>query len=73
MPKTLRMSRQQEYDTTLGVAEEVRDFYERYLYPRPVDSVEKYRLRWQDLQRRRADYHLFWSATSYIGKTVLSS
>jgi len=55
------MSRQEEHDTALlGVAEEVRDFYDRYPYPRPVDSLEKYRLRWQDLQRRRADYHLFW-------------
>jgi len=25
-----------------GVAEEVRDFYERYPYPRPIDSLEKY-------------------------------
>ena len=55
--------RQQEeqHSLSLDAAEEVRDFYERYPYPRPVDSLEKYRLRWQDLQRRRADYHLFWS------------
>jgi SAM-dependent methyltransferase len=47
------------------VAEEVRDFYERYPYPRPVDSLEKYRKIWQDRQRRRADYHLFWPAKPY--------
>lgn len=40
--------------------EEVRDFYERYPYPRPVDSLEKYRRRWQNRNKRRADYHLFW-------------
>ncbi len=40
--------------------DEVRSFYERYPYPRPVDSLDKYRLLWQDRERRRADYHLFW-------------
>jgi len=48
-----------------GVAEEVRDFYDRYPYPRPVDSLEKYRGLWQNPQRRRADFHLFWPARSY--------
>ena len=46
-------------------AEEVRDFYERYPYPRPIDSLEKYQRLWQDPQRRRADYHLFWPASPY--------
>ena len=44
---------------------EVQDFYERYPYPRPIDDLESYRLRWQDLGRRRADFHLFWPGTSY--------
>ena len=48
-----------------GVAEEVQDFYDRYPYPRPVDSLDKYRRLWQDRQRRRADYHLFWPARAY--------
>jgi SAM-dependent methyltransferase len=47
------------------VAKEVRDFYERYPYPRPIDSLEKYQRLWQDRQRRRADYHLFWPSRSY--------
>jgi SAM-dependent methyltransferase len=38
----------------------VRAFYERHPYPPPVDGLEKYRRLWQDRQRRRADYHLFW-------------
>src|SRR5216684_730893 len=62
------MSQQKEHHSaSLGVAEEVRDFYDRYPYPhpRPVDSLEKYRRLWQDQQRRRADYHLFWPATPY--------
>ena len=47
------------------VAEAVREFYERLPYPRPIDSLEKYRLLWQDGQRRRADYHLHWPAAPY--------
>ncbi len=47
------------------VAEAVRDFYDQYPYPQPVDSLEKYRRLWQDPQRRRADYHLFWPARSF--------
>jgi SAM-dependent methyltransferase len=51
--------------TLLAVAEEVRDFYDRYPYPRPIDSLEKYRQLWHDPQRRRADYHLFWPHKPY--------
>lgn len=43
----------------------MRAFYERHPYPPPVDSLEKYRRLWQDRQRRRADYHLFWPGRSY--------
>jgi len=46
-------------------AAEVQNFYERYPYPRPIDSLEDYRRHWQDRQRRRADYHLFWPAKSF--------
>jgi SAM-dependent methyltransferase len=48
-----------------GVAEAVQDFYDRYPYPRPVESLDKYRRLWQDRERRRADYHLFWPARPY--------
>ena len=47
------------------VAEAVREFYERLPYPRPIDSLEEYRLLWQDGQRRRADFHLHWPAAPY--------
>ena len=47
------------------MTEGVRAFYERHPYPPPVDSLEKYRRLWQDRQRRRADYHLFWPARPY--------
>jgi len=48
-----------------GAAEAVREFYDRYPYPPPIDSLEKYRRVWQDRERRRADYHLFWPAAPY--------
>jgi len=56
---------EEKHRSTLGVTDEVRDFYERYPYPRPIDSLEKYRRLWQDRQRRRADYHLFWPFRPY--------
>jgi SAM-dependent methyltransferase len=57
---------QKERDLPLpSVTEEIRDFYNRYPYPWPIDSLEKYRRLWEDPQRRRADYHLFWPARRY--------
>jgi SAM-dependent methyltransferase len=50
---------------SLDIADEVRSFYDRYPYPRPVDSLEQYRLLWDDPHRRRADYHLFWPDRPY--------
>jgi SAM-dependent methyltransferase len=47
------------------VAADVQDFYERYPYPPPVDSLENYRRFWQDPQKRRADHHLLWPALPY--------
>ncbi|MBP6470762.1 MAG: class I SAM-dependent methyltransferase [Chloroflexi bacterium] len=60
------MSLQKKQAANSGGADaEVQDFYERYPYPRPVESLEKYRQLWQDAQKRRADYHLLWPAKSY--------
>jgi SAM-dependent methyltransferase len=60
------LSYPEEHDSAFpGVADDVRDFYDRYPYPRPVDSLDKYRRLWHDPQRRRADYHLFWPTRSY--------
>jgi SAM-dependent methyltransferase len=60
------MSQRKEYNSTLQkVTEEVKEFYERYPYPRPIDNLDKYRQLWRDRQRRRADYHLFWPAASF--------
>ena len=60
------MTQQEGYVSQLfGVAEKVRDFYDRYPYPPPVDDLEKYQRLWQDPHRRRADFHLFWPDRSY--------
>jgi SAM-dependent methyltransferase len=59
------MSQKTNSPLLAGVPGRVQDFYDRYPYPRPVDSLEKYRRRWQDRARRRADYHLFWPAKPY--------
>jgi len=46
-------------------AEKIRNFYDRYPYPRPVESLDDYKQLWQDHGRRRADFHLFWPAHDY--------
>lgn len=50
-----------------SVADDVREFYERYPYPRPIDSLDRYQRLWQDPQRRHADFHLFWPSRSFKG------
>src|SRR5262245_39623439 len=50
---------QEQHSRSAEVTAEVQDFYERYPYPRPIDSLEKYQRLGQDRQRRRAEYHLF--------------
>jgi SAM-dependent methyltransferase len=50
---------------SVDVAEEVRDFYDRHPYPPPVDDLDRYKDRWQDGPRRRADFHLFWPGGAY--------
>lgn len=47
------------------VAEAVQDFYERYPYPPPTQTLDHYGRRWKDKSRRCADHHLFWPARSY--------
>jgi SAM-dependent methyltransferase len=42
------------------VSDDVGSFYERYPYPPPLDNLDQYRKAWQDENKRRADFHLFW-------------
>ncbi len=47
------------------MADSVRDFYDKHPYPQPIENLDQYRRLWQDPQRRRADYRLFWPTRSY--------
>lgn len=49
----------------------VKDFYERYPYPRPIGDLDNYRQRWQDPNRRRADFHLFWPDRPYAEQRTI--
>ena len=53
------------HSTLTSVSDRVKDFYDRYPYPRPIDRLDKYRQLWEDTNRRRADYHLFWPSQPY--------
>ena len=53
------------------MATTVKDFYERYPYPRPTDDLDNYRRRWQDPNRRRADFHLFWPDKPYTEERTI--
>jgi SAM-dependent methyltransferase len=53
------------------VAAAVQDFYERYPYPPPIDDLDNYRRRWQDPNRRRADFHLFWPDKPYAEERTI--
>ncbi len=60
------MSRQiTDNPPSLEIAEQVQDFYDRYPYPPPVESLEQYRRVWQDPRKRRAEYHLLWPSRHY--------
>ena len=58
------MTRNAEH-SSVSVAEQVRNFYDHYPYPPPIENLEEYQLRWQDHEKRRADYHLYWPGKSY--------
>lgn len=49
----------------MDIADEVKSFYDRYPYPRPVDSLEQYARLWDDQLKRRAEHHLFWPDKPY--------
>jgi SAM-dependent methyltransferase len=49
----------------------VREFYERYPYPPPVENLDSYRLRWQEPLRRRAEFHLAWPDKPYTPERTI--
>jgi SAM-dependent methyltransferase len=48
-----------------GVHDIVQAFYDHHPYPPPVDNLDGYRQQWQDEDRRRADFHLYWPDKAY--------
>ncbi len=44
---------------------QVQDFYNQRPYPPPVNDLDGYRQRWQDVSRRWADFHLHWPHQPY--------
>ena len=70
VPQT-RDGRQPELAAGDDVATTVKEFYERYPYPRPTDDLDHYRRRWQDPNRRRADFHLFWPDKPYTEERTI--
>jgi len=50
-----------------SIANAVRDFYSRHPYPPPVRSLDRYRDKWKDPQRRKADFHLFEPSKPFHG------
>jgi SAM-dependent methyltransferase len=64
--------RQPEQVAGLDTTAAVRDFYERYPYPPPVSDLDAYRRRWEDANRRRADFHLSFPDKPYTeARTIL--
>src|SRR4051812_34301838 len=63
--ETRRRSRTQIVMMLPNATANVQDFYERYPYPPPVESLERYRSLWEDGQLRRQEHHLFWPARPY--------
>ena len=70
MAEQARDGRQPESAAGHDVAAAVKDFYERYPYPRPIDDLDNYRRRWQD-RTRRADFHPFWPDKPTRERTIL--
>jgi len=44
----------------LNISKVVRNFYEKYPYPGPVESLDKYLDQTEDKKKSRADFHLYW-------------
>lgn len=43
----------------------VREFYTDHPYPPPVENLDRARDEWQDENRQRAEFHLFWPNRKY--------
>ena len=55
----------QRSESSAQARQAVQAFYDAHPYPPPVESLDDYRQRWQDDNRRRASYHLYWPDQPY--------
>lgn len=49
----------------MAASDPVCEFYTEHPYPPPVENLDRARDEWQDENRRRAEYHLFWTDRRY--------
>lgn len=49
----------------LAASDAVCEFYTGHPYPPPVENLDRARDEWQDENRHRAEYHLFWPNRKY--------
>lgn len=49
----------------LAASDPVCEFYTEHPYPPPVENLDRARDEWQDENRHRAEYHLFWPNRKY--------
>ena len=47
------------------LSDPIEAFYPRHPYPPPVANLDRVRDEWQDTNRDRAEYHLFWPDRTY--------
>jgi len=47
------------------IQDQVQNFYNQRPYPPPVKDLDDYGLRWQNMSRQRADFHLLWPHQPY--------
>ncbi|MCS6846037.1 MAG: class I SAM-dependent methyltransferase [Caldilineales bacterium] len=52
-------------DQQARVRQAVQAFYDAHPYPPPMEDLDGYRRRWQDVGRRRSEFHLHWPDRPY--------
>jgi len=58
----------QTQSATAGYSEQVQGFYERMPYPAPLTSLDRHRELYENPDRRRALFHLWWPTEPLRGK-----
>ena len=53
------------YKPVVSVVDPICEFYTEHPYPPPVENLDRAREEWQDENRQRAEFHLFWPNKEY--------